>query len=70
MATPNNPTNEPRSLSTAEAMRRLNYRSRQSFWIAVHSQSIPHCRINSRRIIFPEAALIAWIASRTAGVAP
>jgi predicted DNA-binding transcriptional regulator AlpA len=56
-----------RTLGTAEAMQRLHYRSRQSFWQAVYQQGIPHIRVNARHIVFPEAALNAWIQDRTVG---
>jgi predicted DNA-binding transcriptional regulator AlpA len=60
--------NQPqRTLGTAEVMRRLNYRSRQSFWSAVHQGGIPHIRINARHIVFPESALNAWLESRMIG---
>lgn len=67
MASPNTSPNEPDTIDTREAMRRLSYRSRQSFWVAVHSQGIPHIRINARRIIFPRDAFTAWLESRTVG---
>lgn len=54
-------------LRSSEAMQRLGYRSRTSFYQAVYAQGIPHLRITSRRIVFPRAELEAWIASRTAG---
>ena len=54
-------------VSTAEVMSLLNYRSRQSFWQAVHTQGIPFIRINCRRAVFPRAELMAWLKARTVG---
>lgn len=48
-------------------MRALRYSDRKAFWEMVHQAGPPHIRLNSRRILFPKAAFIDWIASRTVG---
>jgi len=59
--------NNSRFIKSDEAMRLFHYSDKCAFWQAVHRDSIPHIRQNSRRILFERAALEAWFARRTIG---
>lgn len=48
-------------------MNLLGYSDRSSFWLAIKAAGIPFVRINSRRCLFEEAAVRAWIDRRTIG---
>ncbi len=52
-------------LKSSEVMMRFGYRNRTSFHAWVKSQAVPHIRINSRRIMFSEAALSDWLAAHS-----
>ena len=56
-----------RTLTAPEVMKITRHSSRSSFWQMVHSQGLPHIRINSRVIVFDSAAVDAWLESRTVG---
>lgn len=56
-------------ISSKQVMDRLGYKDRGSFWELVHSQSIPHIRLNARVIKFPVAALNDWLRRRSSSVA-
>jgi hypothetical protein len=45
----------------------LGYTDVGAFWAAVRRAGVPHIRINRRRIVFEEAAVMAWLKSRTVG---
>jgi hypothetical protein len=46
-------------------MKALGYRNRAAFWEFVRSAGVPHIRLNARRIIFDEAALMDWMERRS-----
>jgi hypothetical protein len=54
-------------LTSTEVMRLLGYKNRGGFWSAVQRLAIPHIRINQRKILFPERALMAWLERRAVG---
>jgi predicted DNA-binding transcriptional regulator AlpA len=56
-----------RPLTAKEVMPLLGYRTRCALWAAVHREGIPYLRVSSRKIVFPRAALQAWINHRTVG---
>jgi hypothetical protein len=39
----------------------LGYQDRASFWDFVRRSGVPHVRLNARRILFEEQALLDWI---------
>ena len=43
------------------------HRSRSAFWQFVHTSGVPHIRLNSKNIVFDQAALNCWLAARTVG---
>ena len=45
----------------------LGYKGNPQFWVAVRAAGVPFIRINRRRILFDEAAVNAWLDSRTVG---
>lgn len=55
------------SLRAAEVMAVTGHRSRSAFWQFVHTSGVPHIRLNSKNIIFDQAALNCWLAARTVG---
>lgn len=55
-------------LTAKEVMPLLRYKSRPSFWAAVHAQGVPHVRVSCRRVLFPKVALDAWMQSRSTGM--
>lgn len=56
-------------LKSSVVMEALGYTNRAAFWEFVRSAGIPHIRLNARRIIFEEAALIDWIDRRSSSAA-
>jgi predicted DNA-binding transcriptional regulator AlpA len=56
-----------RLLQSSEVKKLFGYTNTSSFWAAVRKAGIPHIRINPRRIVFEEAAVRAWIESKTVG---
>ena len=54
-----------RYLKSAAVMALLGYRNRASFWAFVRHSGVPHVRLNARRIMFEEQALLAWLARRS-----
>jgi predicted DNA-binding transcriptional regulator AlpA len=52
-------------LKSTAVMAMLGYKDRKSFWIAVRRDGIPHTRLNSRNIQFPEQALRDWLQRRS-----
>ena len=63
----NTAINERRFLNTGAVMRMLGYSNAQAFWVAVRSAGIPFIRINARKSIFDESAIMQWLESRTVG---
>lgn len=61
------PLSERRLLKSDVVQKLLGYADRASFWAGVRTAGIPYIRINSRRILFDEAAVAAWIDKRTIG---
>jgi len=61
---------EQEFLSSDCVRQMLGYSNRSSFWQAVRQCGLPYTRINSRRCIFPAAAVRAWLESRTVGSLP
>jgi hypothetical protein len=57
----------PINYTTKEAARLLCYKDTKSLLDATHRDGIPHIKQNARRILFPSAALHAWISRRTVG---
>ena len=66
----NPPLSDRRFLKSEIVRNMLGYSDAASFWSAVRKGGIPHIRINARRIMFDEAAVRAWLDSRTVGKAP
>jgi predicted DNA-binding transcriptional regulator AlpA len=54
-----------RYLKSTAVMTLLGYTSRASFWEFVRRSGVPHIRLNARRIMFEEKALLAWLAQRS-----
>jgi hypothetical protein len=52
-------------LPSKHVMRLLCCKNSASFYETVRKQGIPHVTINRRKIVFPAAALNAWLASRS-----
>jgi hypothetical protein len=50
-----------RFLKSGVVMDLLGYQDRASFWDFVRRSGVPHVRLNARRILFEEQALIDWI---------
>jgi predicted DNA-binding transcriptional regulator AlpA len=61
------PLNGARFLKSEQVMQTLGYTDRSAFWQAIKAAGIPFVRINSRRCIFEESAVRAWLDSRTVG---
>ncbi len=62
------PQTFPRKLLKSSAVKTaLGYTDTASFWQAVHSSGCPYIVINSRVILFDEAAVNAWLDRRTVG---
>lgn len=64
---PNEAGHSPEYLTTRQAMRLFDYASNKGFLDFVKQQGVPCLRLNQRRILFPRAALTAWIRRRTVG---
>jgi predicted DNA-binding transcriptional regulator AlpA len=56
-----------RLLQSHEVMALFGYRDRGAFWSEVRRAAVPHVRFNARRICFEEAAVRAWLESKTVG---
>ena len=56
-----------RTFSTEEAMSLLGYKDSTTWWQAVRRAGIPFVRISSRRAVFRERDLEAWMEARTVG---
>jgi hypothetical protein len=56
-----------RLLASSEVKALLGYTDTGSFWSAVRAAGVPFIKFNSRRIYFEEAALKAWLDSKTVG---
>lgn len=56
-----------RLVKPAEVFKLLGYADRAAGWAAVRAAGIPFIRINSRRALFDERAVVAWLDSRTVG---
>jgi predicted DNA-binding transcriptional regulator AlpA len=54
-----------RFLKSGVVMELLGYQSRASFWDFVRRSGVPHVRLNARRILFEEQALLDWIRRRS-----
>jgi predicted DNA-binding transcriptional regulator AlpA len=63
----NTPLSDRRLLKSETVRKLLGYDDVASFWIAVRAAGIPHIKVNSRRFLFDEAAVQAWLESRTVG---
>lgn len=61
------PLSEARFLKSDQVMRMLGYTDRSAFWQAAKASALPFVRINSRRCVFEESAVRAWLDSRTIG---
>lgn len=59
-----------RFLPTREVMRLLGYSNRASFWQTVRQNGPAFIRVNSRRALFAEADVQAWLKSRKIGDVP
>ena len=53
-----------------DVMPLFGYTDRASFWAMVRRSGLPFCRINSRRCVFRESDIEAWMKSRTVGTLP
>ena len=60
-------THKPLHYTSDEARDISRYDDRKAFLYAVHRDGIPSIRINARRLLFPAAALHAWLDRRTVG---
>ena len=54
-----------RFLKSGVVMELLGYQDRASFWDFVRRSGMPHVRLNARRILFEEQALLDWIRRRS-----
>lgn len=54
-----------RFLKSGVVMELLGYQNRASFWDFVRRSGVPHVRLNARRILFEEQALLDWIRRRS-----
>lgn len=54
-------------LSPVEVQKLLGYANRNAFWRGVRTARIPFIKINSRKTVFDQNALNAWLRSRTVG---
>jgi len=54
-----------RFLKSGVVMELLGYQDRASFWDFVRRSGVPHVRLNARRILFEEQALLDWIRRRS-----
>jgi predicted DNA-binding transcriptional regulator AlpA len=57
--------NGKRFLKSGVVMELLGYQDRASFWEFVRRSAVPHVRLNARRILFEEQALLDWIRRRS-----
>ena len=70
MTTPNIPQvplTEVQFFTTEQVMKLLRYRCRKRFGEAIRANGIPFIRVSSRRFLFEEAAIRAWLESRQIG---
>lgn len=63
-ATGNKPQ-PPRFWSVSDVQQMLNYRSRTAFLSFVKQSAMPCIWLNTRRVLFPSAALNDWLAGRS-----
>jgi predicted DNA-binding transcriptional regulator AlpA len=54
-------------LKTAEVMELFGYADSTTFWQAVRRAGIPFVRVSSRKSLFREHDIEAWMRSRTKG---
>lgn len=54
-----------RFLKSGAVMELLGYQDRASFWDFVRRSGVPHVRLNARRILFEEQALLDWLRRRS-----
>jgi predicted DNA-binding transcriptional regulator AlpA len=64
------PFSGQRYLQAKQVMGLFGYSDRVSFWSTVRRSGIPFIRVNSRRCLFAEADVQAWLKSRTVGEVP
>ena len=56
-----------RTFKTEEVMNLLGYEDSTTFWQAVRRAGIPFVRVSTRRALFRERDLEAWMQARTVG---
>lgn len=56
-----------RLLKASEVQHLLGYTNKGAFFAAVRAAGVPFIKFNQRRILFEEAAVQAWLDSRTVG---
>lgn len=54
-----------RFVKSGAVMELLGYQDRASFWDFVRRSGVPHVRLNARRILFEEQALLDWLRRRS-----
>ena len=64
---PSKPLTEQNYLKAKDVKKMLCYDDNSAFYQAVRELAIPHIRINSRKFVFPEDALRAWMQKRSVG---
>ena len=57
-------------LKSSVVMEALGYTNRAAFWEFVRSAGVPHIRLNARRIIFDETAIMDWIERHSSATRP
>ena len=61
------PLSDTRFLKSDQVRRMLGYSDSAAFWRAIREAGIPFVKITARRFMFEEAAVRAWLDSRTVG---
>lgn len=59
-----------KTISTEEMMEMFGYRDKSAFFQEIKRQGVPYTRINSRKTIFFEEQVRAWLKAHTFGSAP
>ena len=54
-----------RFVKSGAVMELLGYQDRASFWDFVRRSGVPHVRLNARRVLFEEQALLDWLRRRS-----
>lgn len=61
------PLSERRFLTSSQVQKLFGYSDKASFFAGVRKSGIPFIAVNPRKFLFDEAAVAAWLESRTVG---